>query len=291
MVGPVGQGDPQVDQRVPRQDTRGHGLLDALVHRRDVLGGDGAALDLVDELVASTGAERLEVEDDVGELALAAGLLDVAEDHLLDGLADGLAVGDLGLADVGVDPELAGEPVDEDLEMQLAHAGDDRLPGLGVGIDLEGRVFLGEALQRRGQLLLVDLGLRLDRQVDDGLGEDGGLEDDGLGGVAERVAGEGVLHAHDRHDVTREGRLLVLPVVGVHLEDAADALLAVVRGVRYRRARLDHAGVDPEVGEPADVGVGHDLEGQGGERCRVVRGPVDELVLVAGHVAHRGRDV
>src|SRR3712207_7750767 len=73
---------------------------------------------------------------------------------LLDGLADRLAVGDLRLADVGLDLELAPHAVDEDLQVQLAHARDDRLAGLLVEADLEGRVLLGQLLDGRAQLLL-----------------------------------------------------------------------------------------------------------------------------------------
>ena len=65
--------------------------------------------------------------DDVGELALATGLLDVALDVALDGLADGLAVGHLRLADVGLHAELALHAVDDDFKVQLAHARDDGL--------------------------------------------------------------------------------------------------------------------------------------------------------------------
>jgi hypothetical protein len=50
----------------------------------------------------------------------------------LDGLLDRLAVGHLRLADVGLDLELALHAVDEDVEVQLAHALDDRLAGLGL---------------------------------------------------------------------------------------------------------------------------------------------------------------
>ena len=50
----------------------------------------------------------------------------------------------------------------------------------------------------------------------------------GEAGIAERVAGGGVLQAHGRDDVTGEGGGAVLAVVRVHLEDAADALLAVL---------------------------------------------------------------
>ena len=39
-------------------------------------------------------------------------------------------VGDLRLADVGLDLELALHAVDEDVEVELAHAADDGLAGL-----------------------------------------------------------------------------------------------------------------------------------------------------------------
>ena len=103
-------------------------------------------------------------------LAAAAGLADELA-FLLDLAADGLAVGDLRLADVGLDLELALHAVDDDLQVQLAHAGDDGLAGLLVGADAERRVFLREALQREAHLFLVALGLRLHRDRDHGLRE------------------------------------------------------------------------------------------------------------------------
>ena len=46
--------------------------------------------------------------------------------------------------------------------MQFAHARHDRLPGLFIGVNAEGWVFLGEALQSNAHLLLVGFGLWLD---------------------------------------------------------------------------------------------------------------------------------
>ncbi len=89
-------------------------------------------------------------------LALAAGLADVAKLDLLDLLANRLAVGHLGLAHVGVHVELAEHPVDQDLEVELAHAGDDRLPGLLVGLDAEGGVLLGQREEGLAQFVLVE---------------------------------------------------------------------------------------------------------------------------------------
>ena len=97
--------------------------------------------------------------------------------------ADRLAVGDLRLADVGGDLELAHHAVDEHVEVQLAHAGDERLARLRVGLDAEGRVLLGQSLEGDGQLVLVGLGLGLDLDLDDRLGEGHRLEDDRVVGV------------------------------------------------------------------------------------------------------------
>ena len=116
-------------------------------------------------------------------------------------LGDRLAVGHLRLADGGVDLELAEHAVDQHLEVQLAHAGDDGLAGLLVGADLEGRVLLGERVEGLGHLVLVDLGLGLDGDVDDRLGELERLEHDRVRRVAERVAGLGVLEADAGDDV------------------------------------------------------------------------------------------
>ena len=216
----------------------------------DVLARDGPADDLVDELVARALLARLELDDGVAVLALAAGLADEAA-VALRGAADGLAVGDLRLADVGRDLELADHPVDEHVEVQLTHARDERLGRLGVGVDPEGRVLLGEALQGERQLVLVGLGLRLDLDLDDRLREGHRLEDDLVVGVGQGVAGVGVLEPDRGGDVARVDLLDLLAVVGVHLEDAPDALLLALGRVHHVRAGLERAGVDPEEGELA----------------------------------------
>ena len=87
---------------------------------------------------------------------------------------------------------------------------------------------------------------------------------------AERVAGLGVLEADARDDVAGVDGVEVLAVVGVHPQDAADALLVARAGVEDLAALVEPAAVDAEVGELADVRVGHDLERQRGERLAVV---------------------
>ena len=204
---------------------------------------------------------------------------------VLDGLGDGFAVGHLRLADVGVDLELAQHAIDEHLEVQLAHAAHDGLAGLFVGVDAEGRVFVGQRAERLGHLVLIDLGLGLDGDVDHGLGEDHLFEDDRLLVVAEGVAGLRVLHADGGDDVAGVDAVDVLARVGVHLEQAAETLFLAGAGVEHLVALVERAGVDAEVGEPTDVGVAHDLERQRREGLVVGRLALGRLAL--GGLARR----
>jgi len=107
VVRPVDERCPDVNERVPREDAGLHRFLDPVVDRGDVLARDLAAHDLVDELVATTLACGLEIDDHVRELTAATGLAGELQVHLVDVLADRLAVGDLWLSDVGIHLELA----------------------------------------------------------------------------------------------------------------------------------------------------------------------------------------
>ena len=180
-------------------------------------------------------------------------------------MTSGLAVGNLGLTNVSVNLELAEQTVDDDLEVQLAHAGDDGLAGLVVGGHLEGRVLLGELGQSQGHLVLLGLGLGLDGNVDNGLSELDLLEDDLLALGAQGVTGGGVLEADASNDVAGGSVVTVDTLGGVHLEDAAEALALTVGSVDHVGAGLGAAGVNADIGELTDERVGHDLEDQAGE--------------------------
>ncbi len=79
-------------------------------------------------------------------------------------------------------------------------------------------------------------------------------------------------------------------MIGVHAQYAADALLLALGGVVDVAAGLECAGIHPEEGQLAHVGVRHDLEHQGGEG-RVVGGFALDLVVLAGAGALHRRDV
>jgi len=76
----------------------------------------------------------------------------------------------------------------------------------------------------------------------------------------------------------------------MHQKDAAQTLALALGGVQDGFAGFDRAGIDTEERQTADVRVGHDLEGQSGERRGIVRGAVLDLIRL-GHRAGDRRDV
>ncbi len=208
-------------------------------------------------------------------LASAAGLFRVL--HLaVGGAGERLLVGHLRTADARLDVELALQPVDDDLQVQLAHASDDDLARLLVGLHAERRILGHQLAQAHAELLLVCLGLRLDRQRDDRLGEVHGFEDDRLALVADRIAGGDGLQPHGGGNVARVDFLDLFPLVRVHLQQPAQPLRLLLGRVVDGRAGRHDARVDADEGELADERVGHDLESQRGERCAVGRLTLDD---------------
>ena len=139
----VDQGDLQVDERIAGAAPGLRLLAQAGLDRRDELGGDHAALELVDEVEHRHPLGWVSGSRSIVTFAYrpgAAGLADATPLDVLDRLLDRLAVADARPADVDLQPVVADHPVLEDLHVQLAHARDERLPGLLVDPVGEGRV-------------------------------------------------------------------------------------------------------------------------------------------------------
>ena len=237
MVLAVDQRDRDVDNREADQRTGGQHRHRRPSRRRGCIPSAPRRRRLRDSKSLPTpGAARADLELDRGELARAARLLLVGI-GVRDRLGDRLAVGDLRRADADVDLVGALQDVDLDVEVQFAHPLEDGLAALLVGRDAERRVLRGKPREGDAELLLVGLGLRLDRDLDDRVGEFHLLEDHRLLRVAERVAGAGFLEAGQRDDVAGIGFLGVLAVVGMHEQHPADALLAVARRIEDLLAR------------------------------------------------------
>ena len=201
-------------------------------------------------------------------------------------LLDRLLERDLRPADVRFDAELSLHPIHQDIEMQLSHTRDDGLPGLLVVLHPEARIFFGELVQRFAHAVLVVLRLRLDGDVDHRLRERDRLEDQRVRGVAERVARRRVLQSH-RRDAARRNLRHLFAMVRVHLHDPAHALGLLARRVVHTRSGNQPSRIHPEVCEPPDIRVSHDLERERREWLFVRRLPLHRLVRARVDANHR----
>jgi hypothetical protein len=96
--------------------------------------------------------------------------------------------------------------------------------------------------------------------------------------IAQRVTGGDVLEPDRGGDVARKHFLDLVAVVGMHLQDAADALLLALDRVVDLIARVERTGVHAEERQRSDERVGHDLERE--RRERLGRPPCGRLPLV-----------
>ena len=60
----------------------------------------------------------------------------------LRGVPDALAVCHLRLTDICLNAELAAHTIHNDIEVKFTHTGDNRLPGLFIGLNAERGIFL-----------------------------------------------------------------------------------------------------------------------------------------------------
>src|SRR5690606_38344400 len=129
---------------------------------------------------------------------------------------DRLAVCNFRLANVALDLEFALEPIDDDLQMKLAHARDDRLPSFLVREGTERRVFVRQLTKADTELVDVSLSSRFNRHRNDGVGELHSLENHGVLLVAERVPSTSIPQADRGVDVPRVTLLELFTLVRVH---------------------------------------------------------------------------
>src|SRR5687768_4934581 len=107
-------------------------------------------------------------------------------------------------------------------------------------MDAEGRILFGELLLSDGELVLIGLRLRLDRDVDDGHRELHRFEDDWMLVVAHRVAGARVAKSDGSGNVAGPYFLDFLALVRMHLEQPAHPLAFVLARVVDIRPGLEN---------------------------------------------------
>ncbi len=215
--------------------------------------------------------QRMQFNHRVSILTFTAGLLDVfAFGFSL--LANGFAICDLRTAHIGLHVVLAQHAVHNNLQVQLAHAGDQCLAGIRFGGNTESRIFLRQSLHGHGQLVLIGLGFWLDGHGNNRRWKLDGLQDHLLVFVAQRVASVDAFQSHARANVAGINLFNLFPLVGMHLQQAADPFSSALAGINHVAAGPQHAGVHPDVSHVPHKRVGHNFKCQRG-KWLLIRSP------------------
>ena len=142
----------------------------------------------------------LDLDRDVGELPVAAALPLEAR-MLLGPVPDRLLVGDRGGPAVDREVVAVAQAVHRDLQMDVALSPQHHLLGVGVLVELEGRVLLDELADGAGQFDVVGALFRGDRQAKDRLRPLGARQRVGLARRGQHDAGRDILHAGQPDDL------------------------------------------------------------------------------------------
>src|SRR3989338_2307880 len=280
VVRTIKHGSLQADQRIAGNNTVLHLLFDTLLDSRDVFLRNHTTHYFVHELQTFlTFVSRCKANPAVTELTTTTGLTHkLAFDFTA--LRDALTIGNLRLTDVGFNVELAAHAVDQDVQVQLAHTGDDRLTSLFISFDAERWIFLSKFAQSDTHFFLVVLGLRLYGNRNNRLREVHANQDDWLVSVAQSLTSGDVLHADQGRDVTSAHFLDLFAGVCVHLHHTTHALFLTFNRVDHAVAGCQHARVNADEGQGTHEWVGSDLERQRRERLVITCMTLHFLFLV-----------
>ena len=267
-----------------------HGCCQTLLDRGDVFLRNHAALGDVDEL-ETTARVRLEADDGMGKLALAAGLLGVLV-VALEWCGDGLAERHRRRTHRDRHLELFFQAVHNDFQMQLAHARNDGLFGLFVEMGAERRVFVAKFGQSLTKFVAVFLIVQIDFHFDNRRRYVDGFQQDRLFVfLTKGVARLGVFHAHESNDFARASLGDFLAFLRLDAENAAHTLAFHLIGVVNAHAVHQLAAKDADEGLLAHIRVVDKFKGQSGKRF-IFRGvALVSLLLIGGVVRDDGTQV
>src|SRR5690606_24432360 len=159
------------------------------------------------------------------------------------------SVGDLRLTDISLDLELSKQSVDDNFEVKLTHTGNNRLSGLFIDTNREGRIFFSQPTEGIAELVAVCLGLGFDGDRDNRIREVHRLEDDRRFVSAERVACCRVLQTYDSDDVASYGFLNIGSFICLKSDQTANTFALVLGAVQHVGAGAQLAAVDSNEGQ------------------------------------------
>ena len=163
-------------------------------------------------------------------LPAAAGLTDIFSFRLRL-FSNCFFVSDLRLPDISFNFKLALHTVNDNFEMQLAHARDNRLERLRIRTDAKCRIFFRKPPECQTHFLLVCFRFWFDFQINDRLREHNPLKQNRVLWICKRIASSRPLEPDDCRDFSRIYFFHFFAVIRMHPKNTADAFFFVFRHI------------------------------------------------------------
>ena len=187
-------------------------------------------------------------------------------------LADSFTISNLRIANITSNFKFPEQTVNDNIQMQLAHTGNNGLCGFRIRVYLKGRIFFRQFLKGNAHLFLVGFCLGFNRNGDNRLREYHGFQDNRGFFIAKGIAGRCKLQAYSRSNVPGVRFRNFFPVVGMHQQDTSHTFPFIFGRVINIGTGSDHTGIYPEESQFANKGVGSNFECQRRERFAVGSG-------------------
>ena len=200
MIGTIINGNLDIDHRITSYNTVFESCFYAGLDRVDEFFRNDAANDFICEFESFARFHRFKTQPAVTVLAMTTGLTNEFT-FGFNGFTDGFTVSDLRFAYGAVYVEFTSHTIDDDVEVEFAHAGDDGLVGFWIGVYFEGRIFFCQSLKSIAHLFLVSFGLWFNSNGNDRIREFHFFEDDRMIYIAEGIAGGDILEADCCSDI------------------------------------------------------------------------------------------
>ncbi len=247
-----------------------HSFLNTSFDRSDVFLRNSATNDLVFKQEAFARLTRSDFQPAMTILAFTTGLTNKFT-FRLNSLADGFAVSNLRITNSAAYFEFAQQTVNDDIQVKLAHTGNNGLGGFRISVNAEGRILFSQFLQGNAHLFLVCFSFRFNCYGNYRIREYHGFQDNFILLVAEGITSGGVLQTYSSCDITSVNHFDFFAVVSMHLQDTADALAFTLSGVVYIRASGQGTGIYAEECQLTNKRVSSNLECQCSKRSLVAR--------------------
>ncbi|OAQ20167.1 Hemagglutinin 2 [Thermosulfurimonas dismutans] len=264
VITSIHQSHLNVNYRIARKHSLLHSLAHTFFYRRNEFLGNSSSHDFGHKLKTFT-LIGLHYELYMSILSTTTSLLDVFPFGFCH-RSDGLFISHLRTPNIDSNLKFPHQTIYDDLKMQLSHTPDEGLSGLLIGLNPERRILERDLLKSIGQLFLIGLGFGLHSYRDHRIGNLKLFKLNGLGFITEGVSGGSYSKTKGRYDISGLGRSNLLPMFGVHPHQTPNPLPLPFGGVINRNSGLKLPGIDPKKSKRSNVRIGHDLEGQSGQR-------------------------